>query len=133
MNQTETPQKEKKQKYSVYELLRIESALRELSMREKLDAETAWDLLQNIQAIEPMSKNFQEFQKQMFQKYSVTQNGQTGIDPSKFHEYEKELNLVGDKEVELKLAVIPLTALLDKEAKVHTDILLSISKIVKKS
>jgi hypothetical protein len=127
-----TTQKTLQNNYSIYELIRIESALRELSNREKLEAETAWDLLLNIQDIEPISKNFQEFQKQMFQKYSTTKDGQTGIDPERFPEYQKEIDLVGNKEEEVKLAKIPFDSLKNKDGKIHADILISLSKIIKK-
>jgi hypothetical protein len=121
-----------KHKLTVYDLVKIETGLRELSKREKLEAETAWDLLQNIQAVEPINKNFQEFQKQMFKKYSTTKEGQTGIDPGRFPEYEKEVDLVGYKEEEIKLALIPFESLKDKDGKIHADILVSLAKIIKK-
>lgn len=121
-----------KHKLSIYEIEKIEMGLRELSKREKLDAETAWDLLQDVQATEPITKNFTEFKKQIFQKYSVTKDGNTGIDPGKFSDYEREVDLVGNKEEEIKLALIPFDSLKDKDGKVHTDILISLAKIVKK-
>lgn len=121
-----------KNKLTVYDLIGIDNGLRELSKREKLDAELAWDLLQNIQAIEHIKKSYEQYQKDRFQKFSVTKNGQTGIDPSRYNEYEAEIDLVGNKEEEVKLAFIPFDALKDKDGKVHADILVSISKIVKK-
>jgi hypothetical protein len=121
-----------KTKFTVKDAEIIESGLRELSTREKLDPNVAWDILTNVQHSEPETKKLNEIRKQLFEKYSSTKDGQTGIATNDFAAYEAELDLVLNKELDIDFKTIPFDALKDKDGKVHTDLLLKLSKIVVK-
>ena len=115
----------------VEEVFKIYDGLAEL-LKKEIDGDTMWDVVSNVELSESIINKFKQVSEKTFNKFAEPKNDKLEVPESKLSEYNKEINSLLQKEVEVEFNKIKYDSLKDKDGKVHGLLLYNLKPIIER-
>lgn len=115
----------------VEEVFKIYDGLAEL-LKKEIDGDTMWDVVSNIELSEPVINKFKQVSEKTFNKFAEPKGEELRVPDKKLAEYNKEIDSLLKKEVEVDFKKIKYDSLKDKDGKVHGLLLYNLKPIIER-